>query len=828
MKKIDWKQLVPHAIAIIVFLLVAVIYCKPALQGKVLSQHDISHWKGAFQQSENYKEIHGKYPLWTNALFGGMPTFQIGGGAGNDLAGYFHNIITLGLPAPIQFFFLACVCFYFLCIVLRINPYVGILGALAFAYATYNPVIVAVGHNTKMLSIAYMPAVLGSVLLIFKRKYWLGAAFTALFVSTMIAMNHLQIAYYLFLAMVIMTIFYVIYWIKQKDYKHIGLVAAFAIGAAVIGILCNSGALLSTYEYQKATIRGGSSELASTETQNSKTGLTKDYAFSYSMYPSEAFVMMIPRMFGGSSDKLEVLQEKSKAIEALQGMPQELGQQLQNQGAVSFYWGGIGGTSGPPYVGAIICFLAILAMFVIDKQYKWWALTAILLTVVMSWGSYFDSFNSLLYNYLPFYNKFRAPSMILVIPQLLLPMLAVLGFNTFIQSKEPKTLLPQLKKGLIATGGIFVLIFILYFTYDFTSVGNASMLKQAQASNQPQMLDYIKSFIEAMREDRRSLMMGDIFRSLGFIAVAAAILFLLIRKTISPLIATWVLIVFVMIDVMVINNKYLNADNYQEKEENNISFEKTPSDEAIQADKSYFRVFNFAGDAFNENYTSYYYNSVGGYHPAKLIIYQDLIEKKLSSQQPNMNVFNMLNTKYFIQKDQAGQTTAYQPNPTALGPVWFVNTIRFVKDANEEMALLGQVNPKDTALVQQQFKSAIPFMPSPDSAASIQLVKNDNDVVTYRSNAATNQFAVFSEIYYKDGWKALVDGKETPIAKVNYVLRGLALPAGQHNIEFRFEPQGFYTGKTLTNIFSLVLLLLVAAGVFMEWKKRKNQGPAVI
>ncbi len=826
MKKFDWKKLLPHVIAVVVFLLVAVVYCKPALEGKEISQHDISHWKGAFQQSENYKAVHGHYPLWTNGLFSGMPTFQIGGVASNDLAGYFHNIITLGLPAPIQFFFLACICFYFLCIVLRINPWVGILGSLAFAYATYNPIIIAVGHNTKMLTIAYMPAVLGSVLLIFNRKYWLGAAFTALFVSTMIAMNHLQIAYYLFLTILIMTIFYVVYWIKAKDYKHIGLVAAFSIGAAVIGVFCNSVNLFSTYEYQKATIRGGSSALAGAETQNSKTGLTKDYAFSYSMYPSEAFVMLVPRMFGGSSDKLEMSEDKSKAIEALQSMPQELSQQLQ--GGLSFYWGGIGGTSGPPYVGAIICFLAILAMFVVDKKYKWWALTAILLTVVMSWGSYFDGFNNILYNYLPFYNKFRAPSMILVIPQLLLPMLAVLCVNTFVTAAEPKLLFPQFKKGLIATGGLFVLIFILYFTYDFTSVANAAMLKQAQQINQPQVMDQIKSFIEGMRDDRRSLMMGDIFRSLGFIAVAAGILFLLMRKVVTPVIAVWALIVFALIDVMVIDSKYLGAENYMEKEENNIAFQETPSDQAIRADKSYFRVFNFAGDAFNENYTSYYYNSVGGYHPAKLITYQDLIEKKLSSQQPNMNVFNMLNTKYFIQKDRNGQTTSYQPNPTALGPVWFVNAIRFVKNATEEMELLGQVNPKDTALVQEEFKSLIPFMPVPDSSARIELVKNDNDVVTYRSNAATNQFAVFSEIYYKDGWKALVDGKEMPIVKVNYVLRGLALPAGQHNIEFRFEPAAYSRGRTITTIFSIALLLLSAGAIFLEWRKRKQTNHSVI
>jgi hypothetical protein len=707
--------------------------------------------------------------------------------------------------------------------VLRINPYVGILGSLAFAYATYNPIIIAVGHNTKMLSIAYMPAVLGSVLLIFRRKYLFGAACTALFASTLIAMNHLQIAYYLFLALGIMTIFYLVDWVKNKEWKHIGLVAAFTLGAALIGVLCNSISLFSTYEYQKATIRGGASALSDNKQENSRTGLNKDYAFSYSMMITEPFVMMVPRMFGGSSDKLEVAEDKSKAIEALQSMPQQLGQQLQ--GNLSWYWGGIGGTSGPPYVGAIICFLAILAMFVIDRQYKWWMLTVIILTIMMSWGSYFESFNTIIYKYLPFYNKFRAPSMILVIPQLLLPVLAVLGLNTIINTADRKALLPDLKKGVIATGGIFVLLLVLYFSFDFSSKGDAQLLRQAKEANQPQLLEAINTFVNGLKEDRQSLMLGDIFRSLGFIAVTGALLYFMVKKVLSPTVVVAGITVLVLIDMMVIDSKYLNGDNYGEKEDSKVAFQKTAADNAILADTSYFRVFNAGGDPFNENFTSYYYNSVGGYHPAKLLIYQDLIEKKLSNPQDNMQVINMLNTKYFIQKDQTGQTQNYQANPGALGPVWFVSSLRFVKDATEEMKLLGSFNTKDTAIVEEQFKSSIPFMPQQDSVASIRLIKNDNEVVTYSSNAPTNQFAVFSEIYYKDGWKAFVDGKEMPIVKVNYVLRGLALPAGNHQIEFRFEPESYLRGKTITTIFSILLIVLIIAALVMEWRK-KDARPA--
>ncbi len=413
--------------------------------------------------------------------------------------------------------------------------------------------------------------------------------------------------------------------------------------------------------------------------------------------------------------------------------------------------------------------------------------------------------------------------MILVIPQLLLPTLAVLGVNTIINAEDKKALLPTFKKALIATGGLFVFLLVLYFSFDFLSKGDSDLLKQVKQMNQPQLQEQVNSFIEGMKADRKSLMMGDILRSLGFVLVAAGLMFLLIRKVVTPVIAVSGLILFALIDVMVIDSKYLNSDNFQDQEENTVAFQKTAADNAILADNSYFRVFNMGGNAFNENFTSYHYNSVGGYHPAKLIIYQDLIEKKLSSQQPNMNVFNMLNTKYFIQKDGSGQTQNYQKNETALGPCWFASSVMFVKDAKEEMNLLGIYNTKDTALVEQSFKSLIPFTPQPDNTATIQLVKNDNDVISYTSNATTNQFAVFSEIYYDKGWKAFVDGKETPVVKVNYVLRGLALAPGKHAIEFRFKPGGYYSGKTMTIIFSIALLLLLATAVFMEWKNRKRK-----
>lgn len=835
MKSSWFKQLVPHAIAVLIFLIVAFIYCKPVFEGKVVAQHDITHWKGSIQQSVEYAKMHnGIYPLWTNSMFSGMPTFQIGYTSNNKVPWIAHQIFSLGLPKPVNFFFLAAVCFYFLCTVFRIRTIFGILGSLAFAFATYNPVIISVGHDTKMLSIAYMPALLASIILIYEKKYWLGAGLTALFTSVLITQNHPQIDYYLFLAIAIMTIFYAVRWIKNKEWRHLGMALGFTLVAGLTGVLTNAVSIMSTYEYQKETIRGGATAFADSASanENAKNGLTKDYALSYSMAVPEPFIMMLPNMYGGAGDKIIVDQEKSKAWETLAQIGQQTINAIDQQTGISLfnytptYWGGLSkpgeaGVSGPAYVGVIICLLAIFGFLVLDGKHKWWIVTVIGVTIMMSWGSYFEAVNGLLYKYLPLYNKFRAPSMILVIPQMLIPLLAVLGLEKFV-TVDKKVLMPAFKKGLYITIGLAALFFIMYTMFGYLSGSNKSLLSSVRSAGNAQLSEIFTRFFNAMIEDRKALMMSSIFRYLGFGAVTVLLLFLALRRTISTMLLGVLLIVFAMIDVFTINVKYLNYENYKEKDENEASFIKTANDNEILNDKSLFRVYNLSPDHFQENITSYYYNSIGGYHPAKIGIYQDLIEQKLSRQQPNTYVLDMLNTKYFIQKDGNGLTQRYEKNPGAFGNCWFVKDIQYVNGPAAEMNALGNYNPKDTAVVQDGFKPSIPFSPVYDSSATISLVKNDNDVVTYTSNAATTQFAVFSEIYYKSGWRAYIDGKESPIVKVNYVLRGLAVPAGKHDIKFEFKPHGYYQGKSITSIFSIILLVILVAGIFMEWRNRNQ------
>jgi hypothetical protein len=831
MKNIQWKSLVPHLIAVIVFLVVALVYCKPALEGKVLQQTDITQWKAMAQNAFVYEEKHGHSPLWTNGMFSGMPNFQITGVGSNPVSIIIiDTILQLKLSKPMGFFFLACICFYFLTQVMRINPYVGLFGSLAYAYATYNAVILMVGHDTKMHAIAYLPAFLASLILLYERKYLWGTALTALFTGLLIAANHLQITYYGFLIALIMSIAYGIRWIKEKQYKHLVLSAALVIGAAILGVMANAITLFSTYEYAQRTIRGGS-ELADGKTNVTKTGLTKDYAMSYSMYKTEPLVMMFPHLYGGSDSPYEVPAEKSKAIEALQQMPQQLGQIMQQ--FLSFYWGGIGGTQGPPYAGAIVCFLALLGFVLLDGKYKWWILATCILTILMSWGKYFEGFNSFLLSVLPMYNKFRAPSMILVVPNLLFCMMAVLTLNKVITDPNRELLFQKYKKGLLVVAGAFVLALLVYFGSDFKAQSDKSLVEYitsitagADAAQKAGINEAMNSFLKGLQEDRKSLLMGDLLRSLLFALVAAAAIFLYIKRKLNALTITIVIGVFAFIDLITIDSKYLNSERYQDSAEYETSFNPRPVDQQVMQDTGYYRIFDITQGinvAFNGWATpSYFHNSIGGYHPAKLSIYQDLMEHQLYRFPNCMPVIDMLNTKYIIADPNNNGQVIAQQNPGALGACWFVKGIEYKKTAAEVMAALSNFNPKDTAILEEKVKSPT-LAGSADSTASIRLVYNDNDIIEYRSSSKTNGFAVFSEIYYDAGWIATIDGKESPIIRTNYVLRGLEVPAGEHRIVFEFKPKSVTNSNTAAIGASvLIWLLLIGAAVGTLRKKKET------
>ncbi len=825
MTKNLFKSALPHLIAIAIFAIVAIIYCKPALEGKVLQQSDITQWKGMAQNALAYKEQHGQAPLWINNMFGGMPAYQITGIPGNSFSiGTLDRVFTLNLPGPIGLFFLASICFYFLAQVLGFNTILSIIGALAYSYATYNPIIIIVGHETKMHAIAYLPFFIGSILLLFRKKYIAGTILIAISTALFVQANHLQITYYGIIIVFFMSIYFLITWIKEKDYAHIIKTLGLAVIAGLMGLAVNAPILISTYEYGKESIRGGSA-LTTKDSKTTATGLNKDYAFSYSMFTSEPLVMMFPNIYGGSSDPNVLDPANSKAIEVLQQMQPQVAQQLQS--FVQFYWGGIGFTAGPPYVGILICFFAIMGLSVKSNKHRWWIAATIIFSLMLAAGSFFLSFNSFMLDHLPFYNKFRAPSMIIVVPTLLLGVMALYGMDALTKETSWKDVFSKYKPSFVVLGLIFASVLFIYMTSDFKSENEKHLITtiaQLPDANQKAAFQApANDLVNAIATDRKSLIEGDLLYAILFLAAIAVLLFLAFKKIINQTIVTVAFGVLAMFDLFHLNIKYLKADNFVEAADSENAFTKTPLDIALGKDTSHYRVLDLrAGiqNSFNGGaIIAYHHNTVGGYNPAKLSIYQDLIENQWYKFPNCLPTMNMMNTKYIISGDMARDTI---PNPNALGNVWFVKGVEYKKGPAEVMSHLTYFNPKDTAVIEEKDKVADLSNIQFDETASIQLVKNDNDVVTYTSNANKKQLAIFSEIYYKLGWKAYIDNQETPIIRANYVLRGLIVPAGKHDIRFEFKPTSISAAQTASTSVSWILWLSIIGIIASPFVKKQK------
>jgi len=825
-----FKSALPHLIAVAIFAIVAIVYCKPALEGKVLQQSDITQWKGMAQDALNYKDQYGTTPLWTNNMFGGMPAYQITGIPGISFSiGILDQLFTLNLPEPIGLFFLASICFYFLAQVLGFSTVIGIIGGLAYSYATYNPIIVVVGHITKMHAIAYLPFFIGSILLIFQKKYYLGAICTAIATTLFVQSNHLQINYYGLIIVLVMSVFYLVQWIKAKDFTHIYKTVGFSLVAGLMGLAVNAVMLIGTAEFGKSTIRGGSA-LATKDSKITNTGLNKDYALSYSMFLSEPLVMMFPHIYGASSDPNLVDPTKSKAIEVLQQMQPEVGQQLQS--FLQFYWGGIGFTAGPPYVGVIICFFAFIGFGSNKNPNRWWIGAVIVLSVLLAAGAYFESFNLVILKYLPLYNKFRAPSMIIIVPTLLIGILAMYGMSAVIKATNFKSFLQEHKIGWISLGFVFFAVMALYFSADFKSESEKQLMSQIMQIQDPNQKAAFegpaRDLVNAIAEDRKGFIESDLARTFMFIGAAFLIIYFYIKRSIQETFFIVAIGILTLVDLFQINVQYLKASQYVEAAENDNAFALTALDNALLKDKTHYRVIDISRgvqNSFNEGaILAYHHKLVGGYNPAKLSIYQDLIENQWYNFPNCLPTLNMMNTKYIITGNMASDTI---PNPDALGNAWFVKGIEFKKGPRAVMDHLSFFNPKDTAVMDEQDKIEDLAGLQVDSNASIQLVQNKNDEVSYKAKTNAKQLAVFSEIYYKDGWKAFIDEKESPIVKVNYVLRGLVVPAGDHTIKFEFKPASITGAKQIAGVASILLWLsLITTIVFAVKNLNKKENTA--
>lgn len=832
--KSSWiKTALPHILAIVLFLLIALFYSQPAIQGKVLEQHDIVGWKGMAQQSFEFKEKYGHFPLWTNSMFGGMPAYTIAYDGPAVQTIVLQSIITLGLPVPISFFFLACLSFYFLCLVFRVNPYIGMMSAIAYAYATFDPIIIAVGHNTQMMAIAYAPAVIGALALIYRKKYLAGIALLALFFGLQVSTQHVQVVYYTCLVMGFFSLAFLIDSFRNKQAAQVFPAFGAALLAVLLGLATYAVTWMPLQEYAKETMRGGKSELTPADsTVKSTGGLNKDYAFFYGSYGiTETFTLINPGMYGGGSAGALLKSGHSEFANKLTevGMPEENALSFANAYA---YWGNQPGHAGPVYLGAIICFLFIVGCVLVTGWQKWWMIGAVVLAVMLSWGKNFTAFNYFIFDYLPLYNKFRAPSMALVIPQLIFPLMAAIGVQNVIDNKRSREdLWKKFKLAVYITSGVLAILVLFYFSADFSGPNDAKLKEQlsgmmmsgAQGNSNPQLQQQAASFsqsvVHALQDDRKGLYASDLIRTLLLIAASVVLLGAYLKDKIKVQVLLPAILAISSFDLLGVANRYLNSNNYVEKDTYDASFQPTAADlEILKDTRKPFRVFDQIDPQgpFNGSRAAYFHNSVGGYSPAKLSLYNDLIEHQLSKG--NMRVFNMLNTRYFIGTNPGTNQPIAQVNPEAYGPAWFVQSFQQVKNADDEMKALDSTDLRQVAIIQNRYAAAAGPVPVYDSSASITWLDNQNDKVSYKTKAASNQFAVFSEIYYDKGWNAYIDGKLTPYVKVNYVLRGMAVPSGEHTIEFRFEPKVVATSKMITSIAAIIVFLLLLLAGWQAWK----------
>ncbi len=872
MKAFSFKNILPHLVAIGIFLLVSVIFCKPALEsGVVLQQSDVTAVESMKHQSELYRQTHGVYPLWVTSMFSGMPAFNIIFDGPVSPFQYVSKALQLWLPKPLNFFFLCSICFYIFCMCVRIRPWVAIFASLAYAYSTYNPILVVAGHDTKLLAMAYAPALLGSIILLFEKQYIKGFVFSALFATLHLQQNHQQITYYLFLIVVLMSLAYLVRWIRAGEFAHIGKAGALALGSALIGVLINAVLILPVYDYAKDSKRGGQlviprKDAAATNGQaGAKTeGLSKEYAFQWSNDKVEGLTLLFPGIRGYGTyfsqrdqeyNIFPKLDEKSAVYTYLTeklNLPENNAEQFAANLSGSIYWGDKPFTSGPAYVGAVICCLFILGMFLMDNRHKWWMLAASVLGILLAMGKNLPAFNNFLFDHLPFYNKFRTPEMALVIPQFLFPMLAAMTVNKLVEGGIPDAE-RRFRWGAIALGGIFLAATLMYFSFDYSkenrermreaasvyTAGDANAAEKLQALNgkyesltdnrvYEQLLYQTKGdskvareVLTALRSDRKSFFGGDILKAFLLTLGTLALVALYLRKKAGSTVLLAGLSLLVLIDLLPMGMHYVNAKSFETAENYAANeFTESEADKIILADKDpNYRVFDISGgDPFQDARPSYFHKSIGGYHPAKIGIYDDLASYHLSGR-PNPAVLNMLNTKYIIQRTPDGNNKAAYPNPGALGNCWWVKGVQWVKGPVEEMQAMEAFNPRDTAIMEEQYRQQAGNFTAADSSASIRQTSFDNMAIRYESQASGTHMAVFSEVFYRD-WKAYIDGKEVPVLRANYVLRALVIPAGKHTIDFKFEPRVFNTSYQVSLWANWLLVAILAAFAWYSWRKK--------
>ena len=798
------KNTIPYVIAILVFVIASVLYFNPVLKGEKMKQSDITQFKGMSKEIADYRIEKGEEPYWTGTAFSGMPAYQLSAYYPNDFIKKLDSALRF-LPRPADYVFLYFLGFFLLLSALKVEWKLAILGALSFGFSTYLIIIFGAGHNAKAHAIAYMPMVMAGVLWIFQKRYLLGFMVTAIAMALEINSNHPQMTYYLGFTLLILGIVKLIEAVQQKEYVPFVKQSVIIVFAMILGLGVNSTRLMAMKEYADFSTRG-KTELTIEPNGAPKQvteGLSKEYITEYSYGLSETFNLFIPRFMGGGT--YENLGTNSNFYEVLKSHPQ-IGavQASQASKQVLTYWGDQTIIEAPAYIGAILVFLFLLGAFLVKGTLKKWLVAATIFSIVLSWGKNFEIITNLFIDYVPLYNKFRAVSSIQVIAEICIPLLGILALKEFF-SKNISTdeKLNALKKSMYILGGL-LLVFILF--------GSSLFAFEGFRDNNYQQ---IPGLLEALIADRKSMLFQDSLRSLALILLSAAILWFFLKNKVNQTKAIIGFAILILFDLISVNLKYVNNDSFEKARNIEKPFQLNEIDKQILKDKSYYRVANFPSP-LQDGRTSYFHNSIGGYHAAKMGRYQELFDYQIAKN--NMEVLNMLNTKYFIIPNQQGQTRA-QINPEANGAAWFVSDLKKVNSADDEIMALDSLKTKNEAVINAS-KFDVKNNFEKDSLATIKLTNYDVTTLIYESNSTKNQFAVFSEIYYKDGWNAYVDGELKPHFRVNYVLRGMEVPAGKHTIEFKFEPTVIKNGNTIT-LTSYFLLLIIPVGWFFYGKKKK-------
>ena len=818
-------------LAVLLFAVLAFAYFFPAdIEGRILYRHDASAGRGAGQEGIEYLQKTGERSRWTNALFGGMPTYQMAPSYhSTDNLSQAINAYHLWLPENVWFVFAYLLGFYILLRAFDFRQHLAALGSIIWAFSTYFLIIIAAGHIWKVWALAYLPPMIAGIVLAYRGKYLWGFIVTAIFTAFEINANHVQMTYYYMFIILFLVIAWLVEAIREKQLMRFVKATGVCLAAGIIGLCMNLSNLYHTWQYSQESMRGKSELVKQNAANQTNSGLERDYITQWSYGIGETWTLLVPNTKGGASVPLSANETAmAKANSDFLPIYQQLGQ----------YWGEQPGTSGPVYVGAFVIFLFILGLFLVKGPVKWALLAATILSILLSWGKNFMGFTDFFLDYVPMYAKFRTVASILVIAEFTIPLLAMLALKKLFD--EPEQLKPRVKYLCISyllTAGVALLFAWMpsLFFNSFISTSEMQALQSLPA-------EYIQPVITNLTEMRQAMFTADAHRSFWIISIGMALLVFCAYGKVKKEYVVGLLIVLCLVDLWQINKRYLNDEMFVPKSEREAPQQMTQTDEQILRDKSLdYRVLNLASNTFNENETSYYHKSIGGYHAAKLRRYQEMIEQYISPEMQQIftavseaggdmtkvngdsiwPVLNMLNTKYVILPLQGGQTVPLQ-NPYTYGNAWFVDKIQYAANANEEIAAVGQLNLRHEAVADAKFKTQLGEAVEQDSVSIVTIKGYEPNEVTYEVNSGKGGVVVFSEIYYP-GWTATIDGASAELGRVNYILRALNVKPGKHEVVLTFKPKSVNTTETIAYVSYIILILVVLGAAFMEWKRRKEK-----